>query len=256
MTDNPNQPVTLDGASPDTLWAIFHENSKLSHYDTVLAGQVEQGSATPAALRPQRPRQRVIPLAMVADTAQTAEDRPSERSGIDSGVTGADVSTVLGSLSDTVRIDAAMLPGVEPASLPCRSVPGSLAFFVHCVRVDGIATGQYYYEPCSHELHLLATGGYSERLASALFRHSTAGPSEFLVFIAAQLAAANRQHGERAYRVISMSAGCAIQKMADASSHRGLRCTVMPNYLDRDVDACLSIDGITQSVIVIAAIGG
>jgi SagB-type dehydrogenase family enzyme len=241
----------------DHLWEIFHENSKISRYDTLLSAPVGPSDSA-SDIQPQCGmfHRAIALLRPPLETRTTSTESLGARS-IELSATEfrlAHVSALLAAANGTMNLTG---NGVASLVDSCDSDPNwphPLSVFVYCVHVEGIDAGLYYYNWMSHELYLHTPGGLSDSLASALFRNSTAGPPEVLLFVGDNLTPTRLQHGNRGYRISLITAGAFAQTLANAASRLGFNSTGIAYYLDRDIDACLGLDGVSQSIILILSI--
>jgi len=63
-------------------------------------------------------------------------------------------------------------------------------------------------------------------------------------------------HGDRGYRYLLMEAGAVVQNLTLITAALGLACVVTADYFDRQIDALLSLDGVTISTVCLAAVCG
>jgi hypothetical protein len=76
-----------------------------------------------------------------------------------------------------------------------------------------------------------------------------------MVFIVGRLDEAAMTAGERGYRKALMAAGRHAHAIGLAAEAAGLWCQDVAGFYDREVDALLSLDGLSRSTLCVMALG-
>ncbi|HZH13077.1 MAG TPA: SagB/ThcOx family dehydrogenase [Archangium sp.] len=144
---------------------------------------------------------------------------------------------------------------------PLRTVPSAgalhpLELFFHTRSVEGLPGGLYHYNPVEHELRRLRDGDLSAKLAAGLAPKQLAVTSSVMLFIVGLFERSTARYGDRGYRFVLLEAGHVAQNVALAATGLGLGCVPVGGYVDRSVDELLGLDGLLQSTVYMAGIGG
>ncbi len=222
-------------AAEADVWELFHENAKLGRHDPHFAW-ADWRATGPAASEPR-------PFAQYrAVVLPPRSPLPGD---------GGDVSLHTGHLG--ALLAEAHEPLASPGGPPAR--PGPFHLFLHCIHLEGLDAGLYYYDPPSHLLRLLSPGGHSGAIAAAMPDGQAVRESEVVAFITAELEWLAFPDASRAYRSLLLEAGARAQALQMAAARLGLACVPVADYFDREIDAWLGLDGVSQSTLLLRAIG-
>jgi SagB-type dehydrogenase family enzyme len=249
--------------SPDTdsVWELFHENSKLSQYDNFLPNDVivqRMGQLLEALSFAEYPEirlpQTLTPLNVSLDKVLT--NRVTARSLSPQPLTLETVATLLHYAYGITRDNA---DTIFPR--PFRIVPSGgalypLEIFFHSTQVEGLSVGLYHYNPVTNCLRHLREADLSPRLAEAMVQRTLPFDASIVFFISAIFERATFKYGPRGYRFVLLEAGHVAQNMSLVASALGLGCMNLGGFFDRQIDEILGFDGLNHSTIYLTAIGG
>lgn len=250
MSDRAANSLAVDAAG-DCLWELFHENSKIGRYDNLpgrsSVRRVETDLAPPPAFRqyPMTP----LPLVSALDWSHLSTGLTG---ALPASFTSEQLSTVLGATRGLLA-PAETSPG-ERLWPRVEGAPVAFQLFVHCVHVEGLDAGLYYYDPGAHCLRLLRSGAHSRTIASSMSNEVAVTESEVFLFLAADFATADVPHGNRAYRLLLLDVGRLAQATHFAADRLNLDCVQVDYYFDREVDTWLGLDGVLQSTVLVLGV--
>lgn len=125
-----------------------------------------------------------------------------------------------------------------------------------CVnRVSDLGRGVYHYSVQGHALELLKEGDYSQSVMRSALDQQLAKKAALVVMWSAVFERSTWKYLERAYRYIFLDAGHIAQNLALASEALGLGSCQIGAIYDDEMNALLDLDGITESVIYLSAVG-
>jgi SagB-type dehydrogenase family enzyme len=246
-------------ALEDSLWELFHENSKIGRWDSLLNGAGTYRAVSSAAERPDfraYPAVR-LPEADLSELRVSLTPAPagSTPTGKPAAVQLPQLATLLGggcrlaAMADCERWD---FTGPAAAAL---ALPQPFRLFVHCVHVEGLEAGLYYYDTTAHLLRLINPGGHASAIAAAMLSPTIAVESEVMFFLSTRLTSADLPHGNRDYRLLLVEVGRLAHSFQLVANHLELSCVQVGSFFDRQMDAWLALDGVTQSVLLVLGIG-
>jgi len=141
-----------------------------------------------------------------------------------------------------------------------RTVPSAGALYpvdtyVIAHRVEGVECGVYHYGVSGHLLEEVAPGDFRGDLArAALFQEFCSEAAAAFVWTAV-FPRAKWKYRERAYRYVYLDAGHIAQNLALAAVGLGLGSCQVAAFFDDEMNALLGVDGETESVIYMSAVG-
>jgi len=238
------------GASGDVPWELFHESSK-----TTRCHGLARGGATPSAGAGDPLSFDLCPRVALPEPSDLPISRLLQRRAAPAEVARPrlcreDLSTLL---SCAHRLFAG---GAAPEA------PRAVETFLHARAVEGLRGGLYHYGAARHELRTLCEGDQSAGVLAALSPHGNAagGPrapeAPLSLFVVALLERAVAGAGDRGYRAALIEAGRLAQSVHLAAGALGVGCADVGGYIDDEIDALLGLDGLSQSTIWVAAVGG
>jgi SagB-type dehydrogenase family enzyme len=253
----------VDTASdPDEpeLWSVFHENSKTSRFAPSPAN--EEVVAHMGALWESLPYDRCdrigLPEGALLDEpiGSTLRRRSTGR-----GMRPVPVS--LPQLAAMLHAAYGVTRDNQGSSFPrpFRTVPSGgalypLELYVHTAYVEGLSAGLYHFNPTDDSLRLLQRGDSARQIGQALVQPNLSTETSLIVFITAIFERSIFKYGDRGYRFILLEAGHVAQNLNLAATALGLGPVNIGGFFDRDIDRLLGIDGVAQSTIYMAGIGG
>jgi SagB-type dehydrogenase family enzyme len=259
VNQQPWSQLVLSSGNEDQVWELFHENSKLSRYDTGLCGhevleRVKRLHESlpfegyPAVPLPLETAPLKLPLADAITTRVSIRDmQPSQ-------LTLKQVGTLLHYAYGVTRENNGDCPR------PFRVVPSGgalypLEIFFHSARIKGLRSGLYHYNPTESRLRMLREGDETQKIAKAMVQTEVALGASLIIFITAFFERSVFKYRDRGYRFVLLEAGHVAQNINLVSSALGLGCLCIGGFFDREIDEFLNIDGVTQSAIYMIAIG-
>lgn len=144
---------------------------------------------------------------------------------------------------------------------PFRTVPSAGAlyplelFLYHSGPVESLDEGVFHYSPARNALRQVLKPRDCGPLPHCFVQPELVEGAAVVVMISAVFERAVFKYGDRGYRFALLEAGHAAQNLLLAANVVGLAGIPLGGYYDRDLDALLKLDGVTQSVIYCVAAG-
>ncbi|HEX4694650.1 SagB family peptide dehydrogenase [Sphingomonas sp.] len=252
--------VRLPSAAEESAWELLHENSKVGKYYDILPDDL--ATARSREMHPTLRYARNLAIALPQAAAQLGMDVAAAitQRRTPSDIEGAPLA--METLATLLRLGYGQLPpdGSEPGARPRRTVPSGgalypLELYVYVASVEGMAAGLYHFDPLRGELAVVRLGDASEAIAAALVQPALAQDCSAMVFVAALFERSTFKYGDRGYRAVLVEAGHVGQNLALTATALRLGCINLFGYHDRAIDGLLAFDGLTASVVYMAAIG-
>jgi SagB-type dehydrogenase family enzyme len=145
--------------------------------------------------------------------------------------------------------------------LPMKTSPSGgsrhpLELYVCARRVDGLAPGVYHYAPDAHRLELVARHARPARVQRYLpTQFYYEGAAVLLFFTAVFDRYQWKYDTPRAYRAVLIEAGHQCQTFCLMATDRGLAPFCSMALADREIEADLGIDGVSEAVVYAAGVG-
>ena len=256
------QRLMMSSGESDSLWELFHENSKLSSYqlgpsnDDIIARMKDLHESLPFE---GYPITELSNYRMKLDAKLEAAiiSRVSCREMTQRQVPADKLATLL---HYAYGVNRDNYDGKLPR--PFRVVPSAgalypLEIFFHTARVQGLQGGIYHYNPSGNFIRLLKKGNFTSKIAEAMTAPNVlvALNASILVFITALFERSVFKYGERGYRFVLLEAGHVGQNINLVSSAMGLSSLNIGGFFDRAIDDLLGLDGVTHSTVYIIALG-
>ncbi len=253
-------PPVSDG-DPDLLWETFHENSKLSMFDSPpsdqnviarmeqLSGSLEYRGYPVLELPPSR-----TPLIMPLGEAILR--RSTARQMKPAPVSLPALATLLHCAYGITRDQRSLGYPRAFRTVPSGGALYPLEIFVYSAPANPeFDSGLYHFNPIQEHLRWLRKGDLSEPLSQALVQPEILTASSLLIFITAVFERSTFKYGDRGYRFVLIEAGHVGQNINLAAVSLGLGSMNMGGFYDRKLDDFLDLDGLTHSTIYVVAIG-
>lgn len=243
----------------ESLWELYHENSKLSPYHEASLSQktiLEElkklyeclpYEGHPAIALPDS----VIPLKNALDEVLTA--RRSTRNFVSSTLDLDQIGTLL-----TYAYGVRQKNTNFPRSFRFTPSGGGLfplELYVYTSHLDGHPPGIYHYHSLRHHLRLIHEGDLSGALGKTLIQTDLIQNASVVIFLTAIFHRSIFKYGERGYRFILLEAGHVAQNINLVSEALRMGCVNIGGFFDRKIDALLGLDGVTQSCLYLIALG-
>lgn len=130
-----------------------------------------------------------------------------------------------------------------------------ITLYLYAHRISGLEPGVYRYHRSSHSLQPLLVGEQQRAAAYLSLEQSLAGHAAVAFSMVADLEAAARAHGNRAYRYAHFEAGALGQRLYLGAEVLGLNATGIGAFYDDDVHRYLALTPDRGQVVYHFAIG-
>jgi SagB-type dehydrogenase family enzyme len=250
----------------DTIWEVFHENSKMSWYD--LFPITRRRLSELAIVGIMRRLHQVKPFKDVPQIPLTEDMPVSERSFDDvlRNRTSAREFSGEGIRLDQLAKVLFMSYGITRDNAgtnfprPFRTIPSGgalypLDIYVYASRVSGLEAGLYHYNPEISSLEVLRKADETQRIAGFFVQADLALNAAAILFVSATFSRTVFKYGDRGYRFVLLEAGHLAQNSNLTAQEMGLATTNIGGYTDRDVDRYLGLDGVNESTVYLLLIG-
>jgi SagB-type dehydrogenase family enzyme len=254
------QDILLPPGNEDQVWELFHENSKINHYDRppsdeeALARMSEFHESLPFEGYPavDLPGS-LTPLHLSLDQAITS--RGSVRNMVPCPLSLENLATLLHYSYGVTRND-------KSTGLPCslRAAPSGgalypLEIFFHSAHIESLRAGLYHYNPAKNNLRLLREGDDTRQTSEALLQPDIALGASLIIFLTAVFERSIFKYGDRGYRYIMLEAGHVAQNLNLVATGLGLGCVNIGGFFDRQIDNLLDLDGLTHATLYLIGVG-
>lgn len=142
-----------------------------------------------------------------------------------------------------------------------RAVPSGgalypLEIYAACFNVDGVEPGVYHYNVQEESLECVRQGQFSAEFGRICFTEAMFSKLPMLVIISGILKRSSLKYSERAYRFMVLEAGHVGQNLCLSATALGLGSLMLGGYLDEEIDKILGVDGVQETALYMAAVGG
>lgn len=220
-------------ALPETAWATYHENAKRGRRHDIVRD--DRRPASPGAVE-----QPLVGQAFALQAGGSLVMLPGEGT-VDTAYAG-DGTMALASLA------ALLAAAARPTDDPIET-------WLYANAVEALPAGLYRHDRAGRTLHLRGRQTFGGPLAAATTEPALVKRAQAVVLLVGNLAAATLAHGERGYRNAVFATGRQAAGFDQAVGASGLWCRTVAGYYDREIDALLALDGLSQSVLCMVAIG-
>ena len=147
-------------------------------------------------------------------------------------------------------------PGATMRTVPSAGARHAFETFLLVHRVDGLEPGLYRYDALGHQLLLLdAPADLDQRVLAACYGQHFVKTSAVTFLWVAVPYRMNWRYGQRGYRYLYLDAGHVCQNLYLAAEAVGAGACAVGAFDDEALDAHLKLDGQSQFVIYLAAVG-
>jgi len=250
----------IQNANDDSLWELFHENSKNSMYDQAPSNieVIKKMNEMNESLEFKGYKTIDLPKAVSALKLSLEDALISRISTHDmspSYLTLQSLSTLLYYAYGITRDNKDTIFPRHFRTIPSAGALYPLEIFLYSRHIQNQGSGIYHYNPVQNNLRLLNDGNKLAAIAECFFQSDIAYNSSLIIFITALFKRSTFKYGDRGYRFILLEAGHVAQNINLVVNGLGLGCINIGGFLDHRVDDLLGLDGITHSTIYIIAIG-
>ncbi len=254
---------TVFGSQPggEQAWEQFHENSKTGRHQGPLPNEAivtrmhSLYETLPYPSRPRIPLPDRIPLTITLDEAIR-----TRRSALVFGSRQlhlAELSTVLDLAYGINSCGGPQRGRIRaPRNIPSAGALYPLELYLVAGNVSGIDPGLYHFDPSEMTLVYLDGAVNVKSIASSFLQGELVKDCSAMILITAIFERTVFKYSERSYRFSLIEAGHLGQNIDLVATAFGLAVLNIGGYFDREVDALLSIDGLSQSTIYACALGG
>jgi SagB-type dehydrogenase family enzyme len=250
----------------DNAWELFHENSKMSHYERHPTFALRPSDATVVAamkrlrtVKPYTDREK-IPLPKTFPASRTSFDkvllrRTTARQFGGGAVKLEELAKVLHMSYGVTRDNAG-----THFPRPFRVVPSGgalypLELYLYATRVNDLDPGLYHYDAEDRSLDVLRRQDDLDEIAGYFVQSDLARSAAAVLFVSAVFYRSTFKYGDRGYRFVLLEAGHLAQNAILTAQEMGLAAASVGGYTDRDVDRYLRFDGISESTIYVILLG-
>lgn len=143
---------------------------------------------------------------------------------------------------------------------PLRTAPSAGALYpfeIYLVvnNVQGLSKGIYHYAILNHELELVKLGDFSNQVTDAGLKQDMLGDADVTFVLSAIFDRVRHKYGERGFRYVYIEAGHISQNIYLQAVSLGLGSVSVGAFLDEKVNQLIGINGYTEAVIYLHAIG-
>ena len=255
--------ATWKGWSPAA--SFFHFSTKDAHAPMEAAVAVRQqrrrariAPLPPAVKRyPSVPRVELPKPEMVGEFPRVLLERRTWRQFSRQPVSLQKLATLLG-LTFGVQwwLDLDRIGRVALKTSPSGGARHPIEPYVLSLRVQGLRRGLYHYNSATHRLELLRRGATEAQLSRYLNGQHWFGRAAALVLMTGVFGRSQWKYPRpRAYRAVLADAGHVGQTFCLVATWLGLAPFCTMALADSAIEADLSIDGVTESVLYTAGVG-
>ena len=261
---------SLTNPTPEELFSpmeVYHENSKIQPSDFELLARVMTVNSSPqirrVITRPfvNYPGHRIValpkefpPSLMPFEAILTTRRSEHRFSG---------KPMALESLAKVLFLGDGIvnkLVAEEGNSFYLRTAPSGGGLFpveLYCfaLRVDGLPSGSYFYNPLQHHLELLAESDFSAALGEATSLKQEVQAAAACVALVGVLPRSSFKYGQRAYRFVLLESGHIAQNILLTAESLGLGGLPIGGFMDDKVNAVLHLDGCQEFVVYLVLVG-
>ncbi len=263
MTNDAWKNISLPYNESDSIWEIYHENSKSSRYDcfpsdhfiasrmSKLYESLSYKEYPSIRLPTNFPRLNLSLEEAILQRVTTRELKPVQ---MELDKVAAIFYYAYGITRD--KKDTKLLRSFR--TVPSGGALYPLELFFFSKNVCGLNPGVYHYNPIENAIEYVIPGDLTEKISSCLSPVQTnfAPDSSLMIFITAAFERETFKYGPRGYRFVLLEAGHVAQNINLVTTAVNLGSVNIAGYFDREVDDMLRIDGITHSTIYMVAVGG
>lgn len=250
--------ILLSQDKEDMLYELFHENSKIERHTERLSQSDVLDHLK--RLDPSLPYEGYPRVDLPADAApqdislfQTMRARVSVRSFSQSRISLKEMATILFYGYGVTRMMESVPRGLR--TVPSAGALYPLEVYVHTSRLENHPPGIYHYNPEEHCLRLIQAGDATEVVRQSIVQPDILAHATACIFITAIFERSTFKYQDRGYRFALIEAGHAAQNINLVACGLGMASVNIGGFYDREIDALLGLDGVTQSTLYIIAIG-
>ena len=143
---------------------------------------------------------------------------------------------------------------------PLRTAPSAgalypIEIYVIANDVEGMTCGIYHYAVLNHSLELVKSGDFRKEITAAGLEQEMLGDADVTFILSAVFDRVRHKYGERGFRYAYIEAGHISQNIYLQAVSLGLGSVSVGAFLDEEINKLIGIDGRTEAVIYIHAVG-
>lgn len=252
------QDILIPLGDSDSCWELFHENSKLSRFDSVPALESirEEMTRLHEALPFDEYLRIELPTKLPRLTLPLGDAICARRS-----VRRFAPSTLnLETLAAILYYSYGRTGGDATVPRSFRAIPSGgalypLELYFYSASLQELEPGFYHYDPSRHCVSLLHRQDSPQPIAETVVQPEIIAHASLIVFVAALFERSTFKYGNRGYRFTLIEAGHLVQNVHLVLQGLGLSGVSIGGFFDREVDRLLRLDGLNQSTLCMVALG-
>jgi len=138
---------------------------------------------------------------------------------------------------------------------PSAGAPYPIEIYVIANDVEGMTCGIYHYAVRNHSLELVKSGDFRKELTAAGLEQEMLGDADVTFILSAVFDRVRHKYGERGFRYAYIEAEHISQNIYLQAVSLGLGSVSVGAFLDEEINKLIGIDGRTEAVIYIHAVG-
>jgi SagB-type dehydrogenase family enzyme len=142
-----------------------------------------------------------------------------------------------------------------------RAVPSAgalypLELYLAIWRTVDLEPGIYHYCVPKHTLEVLRLGDFADLAAKSTLSEGVIERAGGIFLVSAIFRRSMQKYNERGYRFVLLEAGHLAENMCLVASAMGFGILPIGGFLDDELNAMISVDGVNETVIYVLAVGG
>ncbi len=143
---------------------------------------------------------------------------------------------------------------------PSRFVPStgglqSVEIYFTVNAVEGLPQGLYHYNPAAHAVEQLEQGNFRRKVVRLCIFQDWLDAASVVLFLTSDMKKVEWKYGRRGYRFVHVDLGIVAQTLHLVATSLKLRSCMIAGYQDEAVHEMLQIDGRTEFIGLLMAIG-
>jgi SagB-type dehydrogenase family enzyme len=130
-----------------------------------------------------------------------------------------------------------------------------IEIYVAAAEVEGLEAGLYHFSPADLKLRGLRRGDWREFMARAAANRSSLAHARAIVVITSIFWRSTWKYRARGYRYCFWDGGTMLANLLAAASAEDIPAEVITSFMDPDLEALLGIDGDSEGMVALAALG-
>lgn len=240
----------------ENLVEIFHENTKITHFDDNLVSQNTPIEWTEINYKsyPRFPKTKIsIDLKNLSEMERTLVKRRSVRDFKAQKISLDNLSRILYFSAGITRKNNDWNASVR--AYPSGGARYPLELYLVIFNVKNLVKGIYHFNVKQNTLELIKGGSFLNEMISIFGNTKWLEKSGFIILISAVFDRTLMKYGNRGYRLALLEAGHLAQNLYLVSTWLKLGCCALGGFLDDKLGSLLGLDKTKESAIYALAIG-